>query len=96
MCNLCSLTVFKTNWNATWQAVKDNFYVEDILLSVHATKQASEVFNELKPLLAKAVFNLTKLFSKFEKAFENSDIKPTESEDSPKFFGLDWIADDDV
>ena len=40
--------------------VMDNFYVDDMLLSVHTIEQASEVIHDLKSLLAKGSFNLTK------------------------------------
>ena len=74
----------------------DNFYVDDILLSVHTIEQASEVIHDLKSLLAKGGFNLTKLFSNFLEIFENSEITPIESEDNPKVFGPEWIAADDL
>ena len=61
------------------QVVMDNFYVDDMLLSVHTTEQASEVIQELKSLLAKKGFNLTKWFSNFEEVFENSEITSIES-----------------
>ena len=60
-----------------------------MLVSVHTTEIASEVIHELKSMLAKGVFNLTKLFSNFEEFFENSEITPIESEDTPKVLGLE-------
>ena len=74
----------------------DNFYVDDMLLSVHIIEQASEVIHNLKSLLAKGGFNLTKWFSNFKEIFENSEITPIESEDNPKVLGLEWIAADDL
>ena len=76
--------------------VMDNFYVDDMLLSVHTIEQASEVIHDLKSLLAKGGFNLTKWFSNFDEIFENSEIPPIESEDNPKVLGLEWIAADDL
>ena len=78
------------------QVVMDNFYVDDMLISVHTTEQASEVIHELKSLLAKGGFSLTKWISNFEEIFENSEITPIESEDIPKVLGLEWIASDDL
>ena len=60
------------------QVGMDKFYVEYMLLSVHTTEQASEVIHELKSLLAKGGFNLSKWFSNFEEKFENSEITPIE------------------
>ena len=60
----------------------DNFYVDDMPLSVHTTEQASEVIHEMKSLLAKGGFNLTKWFSNFEEILENSENTPIESEDN--------------
>ena len=76
------------------QVIMDNFYVDDKRLSVQTTEQASEVIHELKSLLAKRGFKLTKWFSNFEKIFENTEITPIESEDNPKVLGLEWIAAD--
>ena len=76
--------------------VMDNFYVDDTLLSVHTIEQASEVIHDLKSLLAKGGFKLTKWFSNSEEIFQNSEITPIESEDNPKVLGLDWIAADDL
>ena len=76
--------------------VMDNFYVDDMLLSVHTIEPASEVFHDLKSLLAKKGFNLTKWFSNSEDLFENSEITPIESEDNPKVLGREWIAADDL
>ena len=76
--------------------VMDIFYVDDLLPSVHTIEQASEVIHDLKSLLAKGGFNLTKRFSNFEEIFENSEITPIESEDNPKVLGLEWIAADDL
>ena len=76
--------------------VMDNFYVDDMLLSVHTIEQASEVIHDLKSLLAKRGLKLTKWFSNSEEIFENSEITPIESEDNPKVAGLEWIAADDL
>ena len=78
------------------QVVMDNFYVDDMLLSVHTNEQASKVIHEQKSLLAKRGFNLTKSFSNFEEIFENSKISPIESEENPLVLGLEWIAADDL
>ena len=76
--------------------VMENFYVDDMLLSVHAIEQASEVIHDLKSELAKGGFNLTKCFSNFKEIFENSQKLPIESEENPKVLGLEWIAADDL
>ena len=78
------------------QVMMDNFYVDDMLVSVHTTEQASEVIHELKSLLAKGGFKLTKWFSNFEEIFENSGITSIENEDNPKVLGLEWIAATDL
>ena len=67
-----------------------------MLLSVHTTEQAFEVFHELKSLLAKRGFNLTKLFFNFEEIFENSEITTIESEDNLKVLELECMAADDL
>ena len=61
-----------------WQVVMDNFYMDNMLLSVDTTEQASEAIHELKSLLAKGDFNFTKWFSNFEEIIENSQITPIE------------------
>ena len=71
------------------QLLMDNFYVNDMLLSVHTTEQASEVIHQLKSLLLKGDFNLKEIFG-------NSEITPIEHENNPKFLGLEWIAADDL
>ena len=76
--------------------VMGNFYVDDMLLSVHTIEQASEVIHDLKLLLAQGGFNLTKWFSNFEEIIENSEITPIEIEDNPKVLRLEWIAADDL
>ena len=76
--------------------VIDDFYVDDMLLSVHTIEQASEVIHDLKSLLAKGGFHLKKWFSNSEEIFEISEITPIESEDNPKVSGLEWIAADDL
>ena len=78
------------------QVVMGNFYVDDTLLSVHKTEQTSEVTHELKLLLLKGGFNLTKWVCNFEEVFENSEITPIESEDIPNVLGLEWIAARDL
>ena len=70
------------------QVVMDNFYVDDMLLSVFTTEQASEGIQELKSLIAKRGFKLTKC--------SNSEITPIESEDNPEVLGLEWIAASDL
>ena len=40
--------------------VMDKFYVDDMLLSVHTIEQTYEIIHDLKSLLAKEGFNLTK------------------------------------
>ena len=51
------------------QALMDNFFVDDMLLSVHITEQASEVIREMKSLLAKGDFDFTKWLSNVEEKF---------------------------
>ena len=70
------------------QGVMNNIYVDDSLLSVYTTEQASELFHELKSLLSKGGFNFTKRFSNFEEVFENSETTPIESEGNNKVLGL--------
>ena len=81
--------LFEMEHSIASQVVMDNFYVDDMLLSVHTTEQASEIIHEIKSLLAKGGFNLTKWFSNFEEIFENSEITPIESKDNPKVLGLE-------
>ena len=78
------------------QVEMNNFYVDDMLLSVHTTEQSSELIHELKTSLAKGGFNLTKLFSNFKEIFKNSEITPIESEGNPKVLGLERMATDDL
>ena len=81
MCKLCSAAVckmFGMEHPTASQVGMDNVYVEEMLLSVHTTEQASEVIHELKSLLAKGGFNLSKWFSNFEEKFEKSEITPIE------------------
>ena len=91
-----SAKLFEMKHPIALQVAMDNFYVNDVLLSVHTSKQASEIIHELKSLLAKRGFKFTKWLSNFEEIVENSEITPIETEDNPKVLGLEWIAADNL
>jgi hypothetical protein len=78
---------YKTEFDLdTVQTVKRNFYVDDCLKSVESNEKAIRLANQLRDLLAKAGFRLTKWISNSVEVFESLP----ESERSATVTSLDF------
>ncbi|MBM6549457.1 A17 family peptidase, partial [Streptococcus dysgalactiae] len=90
--------------NFATSAVRSNFYVDDILLSLPSEKEAVSVASELVELLRRGGFNLTKWASNKPEVVKalidtipvgSVDVVPNDS-DCQRALGMQWFTRDDA
>ena len=75
--------------------VLENFYVDEMLISVADRETATLLVTDTIEVLKKGGFKLTKWFSSDMNLFENLDIVAADNRKNPKILGIEWISDQD-